>query len=158
MFYLAGHTPVKHLVFWIMIYPAGNRQDSNTSKDTGYCFTVQHNDPLLLAATLKLLRSSEKSAESILLRQEGQLSCQSITPAHTNILATLIPAAPLDLLTDYEKLQSITTDPVLPLWLAGPAKSPPGARGADKHRHPCAGCRPATSTCPSVWKSIENLV
>lgn len=59
--------------------------------------------------------------------EKGQHPCQSSTLAHTNILATLSPAAPLDLLTDYEKLQSITPDPILPLWLANPAKSPRGA-------------------------------
>lgn len=66
------------------------------------------------------------------LRSNGK-GRKSSTLAHTNILATLSPAAPLDLLTDYEKLQSITPDPILPLWLANPAKSPRGAWAPDKH-------------------------
>lgn len=60
--------------------------------------------------------------------------------AHTNMFASLSPAAPLDLLTDYEKLQSITPDPILPLWLANPAKSPRG----------CVSTRQA-QTDPRAW-------
>lgn len=64
----------------------------------------------------------------------GTSMSKHLTNAHTNILVTLVPAAPLNLLTDYEKLQSITPDPILPLCLANLAKSPHGARAPDKHR------------------------
>lgn len=76
--------------------------------------------------------------------------------AHTNMFASLSPAAPLDLLTDYEKLQSITPDPILPLCLANPAKSPRGCLSTRQAQtDPRAGCGPVTSACRRL-KSIEN--
>lgn len=50
----------------------------------------------------------QRAVESVHWQQSGQLLCQSITLTHINIVVTLSPVAPLDLLTDYEKLKSIT--------------------------------------------------
>lgn len=80
--------------------------------------------------------------------------CQSISRADTNILAPLSPAAPLDRLADYEKLQSITPEPVLPLRLANPLRAPVGAWAPD--RNPCSGCGPVTDTC-CCFKSIVSF-
>lgn len=88
-----------------------------------------------LATAQTHIGSSEKVLNVLRGSRKGNFNVRA-SHRHTQTSSPCsAPAAPLDLLTDYEKLQSITPEPVLPLWMTNLTKSPRGSCAPDKHKH-----------------------